>query len=370
MSSDSLLLNESLAVVTSSAEDVTSYFYARLFIENPQLRSMFPLSMEVQRDRLLKSLIHIVQEIDNPELLMPYLQQLGRDHRKFGVQPTHYDAVGHAFIAAVREYSGDTWSQAVEDAWWRAYALAARAMIDAAEAVRAAPAWWEAEVVEHERRGDDIAILHVRPNHPYLFEPGQYCTVETAYQPRAWRSYSMANAPRPDGVLEFHVRAVGLGWVSGALVRKVAVGDVLRLGPPLGAMMLDPRSTRDVLCVGGGTGLAPMKALIEELARWNTSRRAHLFFGTRRRAELYDMPALQRMAARYPWLTVVSCVSNDLDYAGERGELPDVLRRYGDWTNHDVYVSGPAPMVRTVVGSLRDTGVPGHRVMYDSFGDI
>lgn len=90
--------------------------------------------------------------------------------------------------------------------------------------------------------------------------------------------------PRRDNVIEFHVRAVGAGWGSTALVWKLHPGDVIRLGAPMAAMTLDPESGRDLLCVAGGTGLAPIKALLQDLARHNilpgqNARKAHLFFG-------------------------------------------------------------------------------------------
>ena len=90
-------------------------------------------------------------------------------------------------------------------------------------------------------------MIHVQPDQPYPYEPGQYTSVECVHVPRVWRQYSMANAPRRDGRLEFHVRSLGAGWVSGALVRRTNVGDVLRLGPPMGAMVLDRESQRDLV---------------------------------------------------------------------------------------------------------------------------
>ena len=168
-------------------------------------------------------------------------------------------------------------------------------MIEGAqEAATRQPAWWRGEIVAHERRADDIAVLVVRPDRPYDYAAGQYASIETPYRPRSWRTYSMATAPSPDGLLEFHVRSVGAGWVSGPLVWRAQVGDVLRLGAPPGEMRIDQHSRRDVLCVAGGTGLAPIKSLVDGMAKWNSSRKVTLFFGVRRSGDLYDMATLQR----------------------------------------------------------------------------
>ena len=369
MSSDSQLLKESLALVEPVRDKVTGYFYARLFVDNPQIRSMFPLVMDTQRDRLFRALISLVQGVERPEQVVPFLQQLARDHRKFGVQPAHYEAVGRALIGAVKEYSYSEWTDEIEAAWWRTYSIAARTMVDAAAAVTDEPPFWQAQVISHERRTSDIAVLQVRPDHPYPYEPGQYASVESLHVPRVWRPYSMANAPRRDRLLELHVRVVGAGWVSGALVHKTRVGDLLKLGPPVGSMVLDRSSNRDIVCVAGGTGLAPMKALVDELRRWNSTRKVHLFFGVRRVEDLYDLPALQELAARHPWLTVVPAVSGDLDYPGERGNLPAVVTQHGTWHTHDVYASGSPEMIRATVACFRELRVPPERIRYDSFGE-
>ena len=83
-----------------------------------------------------------------------------------------------------------------------------------AERTPSDPPYWHAEVLTHERRGRDIAVFTCRPLMPFAFRAGQYVSLECQYQPRLWRTYSVANAPRADGTLEFHVRAVGAGWVS------------------------------------------------------------------------------------------------------------------------------------------------------------
>ena len=100
-------------------------------------------------------------------------------------------------------------------------------------------------------------MITLRPDRPYAYRAGQFASIETPYRPRSWRHYSMATAESPDGLLEFHVRTVGAGFVSGPLVWSAAVGDELKLGAPMGEMGIDKESQRDVLCIAGGTGLAP-----------------------------------------------------------------------------------------------------------------
>ncbi|GAB3894982.1 hypothetical protein GCM10027612_47080 [Microbispora bryophytorum subsp. camponoti] len=176
-------------------------------------------------------------------------------------------------------------------------------------------------MIDHEPRTRDISVLTLRPSERMDFVPGQYVTVQTARWPRVWRRFSIANAPRLDGTLRLHVRAVPGGWVSTALVRHTRIGDQLLLGPPVGTMT-PPESDRDLLCVAGGTGLAPLKAVIEHVIASGDRPNIHLLFGVRRASDLYDMPDLVRMETAFPWLRVVPVVSDDPGYDGMRGGSP------------------------------------------------
>jgi NAD(P)H-flavin reductase/hemoglobin-like flavoprotein len=370
MSQEAILIKESFARVEHVADKVAACFYARLFVESPDLRDLFPLMMDVQRSRLLHALVRVVQGLDSPVQLDHYLAQLGHDHRKFGVRPEHYAAVGRSLIAALREHTrADDWTPEIEAAWLAVYAALSHRMISAAERASASPAWWYGRVIRVERAARDIALLTLRPDQPYLFHPGQYLSLETPRRPRLWRTYSLANAPRPDGTLELHVRAVPGGWVSGALVAHTKVGDMLRLGPPKGSMRILPGAGPDLLLVAGGTGLAPIKALVESLSGWNRSRSVHVFCGARRPDELYQLNALTRLSGRFPWLTVIPAVSDDPDYTGRRGMISDVAVQYRQWAQHQAYISGPPPMIRATVTALRAQGVPLTQIYYDPFDD-
>ncbi|MEJ3742291.1 globin domain-containing protein [Actinomycetes bacterium KLBMP 9797] len=363
----SRLLKESWTLVEEQQDKVAGYFYARIFLSNPHLRNLFPVQMDVQRARLLGAIVTAVQTLDDPDRFDDYLRSLGRDHRKFHVQPEHYEVVGGALLEALRTFAGQAWGVEYEQAWTDAYQVIAKKMIAGADA-DANPPYWHAEVLAHERRGQDIALLTLRPlQHPLEYRAGQYVSIEAPrYRPRLWRTYSIANAPRPDGTLDFHVRALGAGWVSSALVRRVQPGDLLRIAAPMGSMTLDRKSTRDIVCVAGGTGLAPIRALIEELTRYNRTRWVHIYFGAKTRADLYYLDELNRMAARHPWLSVVPACSEDPSYAGERGSINEVLARYGPWADHDFFVSGSPSMVRNTLRTLAEMQVPAVRIKYDA----
>ncbi|MFF8292701.1 globin domain-containing protein [Streptomyces sp. NPDC016309] len=363
-SPDAVRVRRTLAEIAPVADKVTSYFYALLFIRSPELRALFPAAMEAQRDRLLRALLTAAEHMDDPGVLTDYLQHLGRGHRKYGTDASHYPAVGEALIGALSRYATTTWDEETEAAWVRTYTTISQIMIDAAaENERHAPAWWHAEVVSHDLRTPDIAVVTVRPDQPYPFLAGQYTSLETPWWPRIWRHYSFASAPRSDGLLSFHVKAVPAGWVSNALVHRARPGDVLRLGPPAGSMTVDHSTDNGLLCLGGGTGIAPIKALVEDVAEHGARRPVEVFYGARTDHDLYDIDTMLRLQQSHPWLEVRAIIDG-------RTQLPDAVREYGPWNEYDAYLSGPVGMIRSGVDALRGVGVPHDRIRHDSLEEL
>ncbi|MFF9914882.1 globin domain-containing protein [Streptomyces sp. NPDC013457] len=361
------LIRSSVSVVEPLAADMTVYFYAILFARYAEVRPMFPAGMDSQRGRLLRALLRIVDLVDDPERLVRFCAHLGRDHRKFGTLRDHFPAVGECLLASLARYAGPAWTQDTAAAWTKAYGVVADAMISAAEEdAKARPALWPATIVHSVRCGPSIAEVTLQPHTSYEYAAGQYASIETPWHPKQWRYYSPANAPREDGTLTFHVRAVPGGSVSQSLVHRAAVGQEVHLGPPMGDMVLDSAVHRDLLCVAGGTGLAPIRALVEEVARRGGRHQVSLFLGARTGAELYGVNDMLRMAQQHHWLTVRGAVSDEY-VPGIRGSLPEVLAEYGPWYQHDVFLSGPPPMVASARQTLTLGGTASDRIHHDPF---
>jgi NAD(P)H-flavin reductase/hemoglobin-like flavoprotein len=359
---DALLIRRTLAEIAPMSEKVTSYFYALLFVRHPELRALFPPAMDVQRDRLFKALLTAAEHIDDPPVLTAYLQHLGRGHRKYGTRSEHYPAVGECLLGALSQYATDTWDAGTERAWVRAYTGISQIMIDAAAQDELhAPAWWYAEIVGHDLRTADVAVLTLRPDQPYPFLAGQYTSLETPWWPRVWRHYSFASAPRSDGLLSLHVKAVPAGWVSGALVHRARPGDIIRLGSPAGSMTVDHTTDSGLLCLGGGTGIAPIKALVEDVAEHGDRRPVEVFYGARTDHDLYDIDTMLRLQQAHPWLSVRAVTDQRA-----RLRLPDAVGSYGPWSEYDAYLSGPPGMIRRGVTILRASGIPLERIRHDT----
>lgn len=366
---DPAALKANFAAVAIHGDDVAMYFYNYLFLTHPEVRPMFPLAMTEQRDRLLSALVRIVTQVDRLAELEPYLAGLGREHRKFGTLAGHYPAVGDALLATLAHFTGPRWTDALAANWSAAYGLVARAMAGAAaEADAAEPAWYDGEIVQVDRRTFDLAVLRVQTEAVVPYRAGQSLAVQaTKLRPRIWRPYTPATMPGGDG-FDLHVRAIDGGSLSTALVRAARPGDPVRLGSPYGRMFLDPDAYRPLLMIAGGTGLAPMKAMIEQLAA-EGGRPTHLFHGVRTGRELYENDWLGRMAAEHhQWLTVVTATSDDEHWGGPRGRIGELAAAQAEWAGHDVYVCGSPEMVEGTVKALVFRGVSEDRIVFEEFG--
>ncbi|MEY9843202.1 ferredoxin-NADP reductase/hemoglobin-like flavoprotein [Streptacidiphilus sp. BW17] len=416
---DIVLIRRSLSQIEPIADRATAHFYAVLFLQRPELRALFPAAMDVHRDRLFRALLAAGRAADDPPQLVEYLERLARSHRKYGVRDEHYAPVCAALLAALERYCGREWTAETGRAWTKVFGVVTQVMMAAAARdAQTSPAWWQGEVRSVEQVGRDVAVVTLSTDQPYPYRAGQYADIEVPWWPRVWRRFSMASAPEGEqGLLRFHVKAVPAGWVSNALVQRAQPGDVVRLGPPTGSMVVDPAAPEPLLLVGGGTGIGPIIAIVEELAKAGTRRSVEVFYGARRAEDCYAEAALRELDRALPWLTVRTSLSEATDFLGpsstsaaalqalpaataategmegmegmednadiaetdadteahaaepaterERGMVPEVLARFGPWEGYEACVSGPSAMIRRVRAMLLSAGVPAERIHDD-----
>ncbi|MGC4805732.1 FAD-binding oxidoreductase [Micromonospora sp. DT233] len=296
---------------------------------------------------------------DDPAGRAALLAVLGPAYRRYRLVPRQH-IVEAALTATVARHA--PWTPELKAAWAQAARRASAAVTQVAgEPAGDGPAWLPAEVVDHDRAAEGIATLTVRTWRRLSFRPGEAVPVCTERWPGRWRWYSPANAPRPDGTLELHVRAVGA--VSRALVHAVRPGDQLWLGPPRDTgLTLDPASRADLLLVAGGTGLAPLRALVEQVAGAPAGRRVSLVIGSRALADLYDAISLDDLQCAHDWLTLLPAFSHDpLAEPGERGDALTVALEHHR-PGQEVYLCGPPLMVAGSRLRLLAAGVPAERI--------
>jgi len=362
-------------------DELIRRFYTRWFAIDASVRDLFPPDMSGQRAAFGHALRWVLNELIAQRAQEPvsFLAQLGRDHRKYGVIPRHYQTLHDALYSTLRRELIDQWDPTLDETAREALALIVGVMKGAAD-VDAGPAWWDGTVVEHRRVSRDLAVVRLQLDRPMDYFAGQYINVHVPQCPRRWRYLSPAVPADPNGTIEFHVRSVLGGLVSTAIVGETRPGQRWRLSSPHGAMEVD-RDGGDVLMVAGSTGLAPLRALIMDLARHGRNPRVHLFFGARYPCELYDLRTLWHIAAQNPWLVVspVSEYNQDPPWAGQypdvqpprglnvrqTGRLPEVVTKYGAWGDRQILICGGPQMVDATKAALIAKGAPPERIQHD-----
>jgi NAD(P)H-flavin reductase/hemoglobin-like flavoprotein len=369
---DTARLKETWAQVAEHGDDVPSYFYAHLFITNPELRELFPVAMNAQRDRLVSALGRVVSSVDDLGSVVPFVEQLGRDHRRFSVVAEHYDAVGASLLWTLGHFLGERWTNEVAADWAGAYGVVASTMVAAAEdSEREQPAWWEAEVIDKTRVSREIAVFRIRTEVAVPYLPGQSMAIAVPQAPRSWRFFSPANAPREDNVIELDIAAVPGGTVSGAFVGRTRPGDIIRVAAPVGTgLVLDPEDDADLLLVAGNTGLAPFLAILDVVERQHAEgwplRRVHVVHGVRYPWNLYAHERLTALAQQ-DWFDYTPVVSDDPSYPGRRGLAGDVAVESVHDGRFRAMVCGSPEMVSYTRGTLEAMPKPPDRIHVEEY---
>ena len=228
------------------------------------------------------------------------------------------------------------------------------------------------EAIEHLTH--DIRLLRVALVDPerLTFQPGQYVDIKIPGADEH-RSFSMANTPSTAHELEFMIKVYPDGHFSGLLDSgAINVGDELELTGPYGVFTLRATSTRRMLFIGGGAGMAPILSLLRSLEESQNGRPAVYYYGARGPDDLFHVEELEGLAERLPDFRFVPALSEiEADgngWKGETGLITDVVDRLeGDVSEVEAYVCGPPPMVEAAIALLERRGVPESQIHFDKF---
>jgi NAD(P)H-flavin reductase/hemoglobin-like flavoprotein len=360
------LLSNSLSLA-GGPEGVAARLRTALAQAQPQLFAPLPGNPAFQREQLAQALAWLVHNLDQPPVMVAGCGQLGAALAECGIHPQQLQLVGAALAEAMRAgMAAGAWRQDFDQAWRTTWQHAYEWIAHGEALSRYQPTTWTAVVVDHDRRRDDLAIVRLRPYLPMPFRPGQYARIEVPGVPGVWRPYSLAGAPRRDNTVELHVRAKTEAGVSGTLVYRTNVGDTVRISRAEGAMGLAPEPDRDLLMIAGDTGVAPLKALLTELAATGDPRSAVLFWGARTLDELYDIDEIAEIARAARRATVVPVISEGEAGPYASGLVTDAVAAYGEWSNHEVYLAGPPLMLAATSVALQALGVHPEHIHHDA----
>ncbi len=207
-------------------------------------------------------------------------------------------------------------------------------------------------VITIERPAADVAVLRLQlpANQNFRWRAGQY--VEFVLPGGARRSYSIANPPSDVGAppsIELHLRHMPGGLFTDHVFGAMKERDILRLEGPFGSFFLREDSAKPIVLLASGTGFAPIQAIVGQLRHLGSTRPALLYWGARRRADLYRHEWCERAAAELPWLRYVPVLSEptaDDAWAGRTGFVHRaVMDDFPDLSPYQVYACGTPAMV-------------------------
>lgn len=214
----------------------------------------------------------------------------------------------------------------------------------------------------------EVRIIRLESEGADLFDwrAGQYASFRIGdLEPR---DYSIANAPG-EGVIELHIRRSGSGGVSDYICDALKPGDSVDVQGAFGGAYYRARHEGPILAIAGGTGLAPMKAIVEMALASGFKKDVHLYFGVREEAELYLERYFIEMTHTYPNFRFVTVISEPKENSGRRTGLvsqavaADFQLLYG----YQCYLAGPPVMVDACAGMLKLKSVPRHDIFADAF---
>jgi CDP-4-dehydro-6-deoxyglucose reductase len=223
-----------------------------------------------------------------------------------------------------------------------------------------------------DRLADDVMRVKIKlpANERLQFLAGQY--IDFQLKDGRARSYSLANPPHDDALLELHIRHVAGGLFTEQVFSTLKERDILRLKGPLGSFFIREDSDKPMLFIAGGTGFAPIKGMLEHAFAAHLDREMVLYWGVRSLKDLYLAELPQRWQAEHPnfsFVPVLSAPQPEDRWQGRTGFVHDaVLADFADLSGYQVYACG-APVM---VDSARDNfvklrGLPEDEFFADSF---
>lgn len=223
----------------------------------------------------------------------------------------------------------------------------------------------------------DILDVRIRLDEPLpAYLAGQYAELAVPGVIDRPRAYSFACAPKataPDEV-DFFIRHVPNGEMTGWLHGASRVGEQVTVSGPHGSFWLR-ESAAPMLCVAGGSGMAPIKALLEQVSGQGFGRKVTYVFGARTREDLYCLDEMQEIKSRgnghFDFLPVLSQEPEDSGWSGLRGHCTEILAdpRFADLADSHAYLCGPPAMIDSAVKCLTGAGLDARHIYFDKFLD-
>lgn len=231
---------------------------------------------------------------------------------------------------------------------------------------------FQATVVCIEPMTHDIKRIEMKLEEPdtISFRPGQYVQFEIPGTSE-YRAYSVASAPNRSDTVELIVRLVPDGLCSTYMHETLQEGDTVFLTGPYGDFYLQEDSTNEIICVAGGSGVAPIRSIVSHLFEQGTDRKVTYFFGARTTQDLYyydECVALAEKHENFHFVPALSEPAPEDNWTGATGFIHLSVDEYlTSGEGVEAYLCGPPPMINALMGVFEAKEVPKENVLFDEF---
>ena len=389
------LVKSTVPILKEHGVLLTSYFYKRMFVHNPELKHVFNMGNQQnsrQQTALAMAVLAYAEHIENPAVLMPAVDHIGHKHTSLDIRPEHYAIVGQHLIASISEVLGDAASPELLEAWTLAYQQLAAIMSGHEQKIYSQQTakkggWtgWRPFVVrERVKESAEITSFYLYPSDggdvaDYL--PGQYISLRlflpelNLLQPR---QYSISCAPNGKYYRISVKREAGSqhpdGMISNRLHDHIYTGDLVELTAPAGSFVLNKQTPSHKVFISGGVGQTPLLSMLEYIVSTpevQSIPAVTWIHGCRSEQVHAFKDKIAEISVNYTQLDQHIFYENEQSTAKNhyRGRVElELLKNEILKPETDYYICGPAPFISKHYDFLITNGVPIETIHFEEFG--
>ncbi|GAA3773959.1 NO-inducible flavohemoprotein [Flavobacterium ginsengiterrae] len=389
------LIKATIPILRASGEDLTNYFYARMFKHHPELRNMFNMGNQAngrQKSALANAVLAYAENIDDPSVLIGVLKGIGTKHRSLNIQPEQYKIVGTHLIASIGEVVGEAATLPILEAWTTAFYELADIMINLEkdlyqENIKKSGSWngWRKFVIKKiVEESAEIKSFYLYPEDGKEiadFHAGQFISVQVfvpelnLLQPRQYSLSSTFNAEyyRISVKKETGIAPNPNGWVSNTMHSK-SEGDIISISSPAGLFHLEKDSENPLVLISGGVGLTPMFSMLETNLNSIQNKKTIWIHGCRNEsvhAFKNQISALKEEANGLETFTFYDAVTPENIISNEVIQGRVDLHKCKDsilLEEARYYICGPEMFIKTQYEALINLNVNQENIFYEEFG--
>jgi len=389
------LIKATIPILKASGEDLTNYFYARMFKHHPELRNMFNMGNQAngrQKSALANAVLAYAENIENPSVLINVLKGIGTKHRSLNIQPEQYKIVGTHLIASIGEVVGEAATPEILEAWTVAFYQLAQIMIDLEkglyeENAAKSGSWngWRKFVIKKiVQESAEIKSFYLYPEDGKeiaSFHSGQFISVQVfvpeldLLQPR---QYSLSSAFNPEYYRISVKKEAGIapnpsGLVSNTLHSK-SEGDTVSISSPSGLFHLEKDTKNPLVLISGGVGLTPMLSMLETNLNSFQNKKTIWIHGCRNEsvhAFKDKIAGLKEEVASLETFTFYETIENTDNTSNQAIKGRVDLHKCKDsilLEEAKYYICGPEMFIKTQYEALINLNVNQKNIFYEEFG--